>query len=76
MCTYSVAGMTNRLIFLSLIFINFATHVTSGYHFGQCRLFVVVWLLSHVQLYVTPWTAVHQASILHCLLEFAQIHAH
>ena len=47
--------------------------MTSDYHFGQWRLFVV-WSLSHVQLYVTPWTAVRQASILHSLLEFAQIH--
>ena len=26
-------------------------------------LFVAIWLLSHVQLFVTPWTAAHQASL-------------
>ena len=36
----------------------------------------VVQLLSCVQLFVTPWTAAHQASVLHYLLEFAQIHGH
>ena len=27
------------------------------------RGFVVVWLLSHVQLFATPWTAIYQASL-------------
>ena len=35
---------------------------------------VVVQSLSHVRLTVTPWTAARQASLLHCLQEFAQIH--
>ena len=35
----------------------------------------VVQLLNCVRLFVTPWTAAHQASWdLHCLLEFAQTH--
>ena len=38
---------------------------------------VVVQLLSHVQLFVTPWTAARQTPfVLHYLLEFAQIHVH
>ena len=39
-------------------------------------LVVAVQSLSHVQLFVTPWTAVCQASVLHYLSEFAQIHVH
>ena len=35
---------------------------------------VVVQLLSHVWLFVTPWTAAHQAPVLHYVPEFAQIH--
>ena len=35
-----------------------------------------VQLLSRVQLFVTPWTAAHQASIHHQLLELAQTHVH
>ena len=32
---------------------------------------------SHVQIFVTPWTAARQASlVLHHLLEFAQTHVH
>ena len=31
-------------------------------------------LLGHVHLFVTPWTAGFR--VLHCLLEFAQIHVH
>ena len=39
---------------------------------------VVVHSLSHVQLFVTPWTAAHQVSflVLHYLAEFAQTHVH
>ena len=38
----------------------------------------VVWLLSHVQFFVTPWTAAHQGSLssIHCLLELAQVHVY
>ena len=32
--------------------------------------------LSHVWLFVTPWTAAHQASLSLTLLEFAQVHVH
>ena len=39
-------------------------------------LVVAVQSLSHVQLFATPWTAVRQASVLHYLSEFAQIHVH
>ena len=35
-----------------------------------------VQLLSRVWLFVTPWTAAHQASIHHQLLELAQTHVH
>ena len=39
--------------------------------------FCTVQSLSHVQLFVTPWTAAHQASLsFTTLLEFAQIHVH
>ena len=38
--------------------------------------FVVVQSLSHVRLFASPWTAAHQASLLHHLLEVAQIHIH
>ena len=38
------------------------------------RSVVVVQLPSHVQLFVTPWTAAHQASL--SLPESAQIHVH
>ena len=37
-------------------------------------LYVGVQSLSHVWLFVTPWTAA--CRVLHCLLEFAQIHVH
>ena len=30
---------------------------------GTCWIFVVVYLLSHVWLFATPWTVVHQASL-------------
>ena len=33
---------------------------------------IVVQLLNYVQLFVTPWTAAHQASVLRYLSEFAQ----
>ena len=39
----------------------------------------VLQLLSHVQLFVTPWTATHQTSlsfVLYHLLEFAETHVH
>ena len=36
---------------------------------------IVVQLPSHVQLFVTPWTAAHQASLFH-LPKFAQVHVH
>ena len=40
-------------------------------------LFVVVQLLSHVQLFATPWTIVHQAPLSSSnLLEFPQTHVH
>ena len=35
---------------------------------------VVVQMLSHVWIFMTPWTAACQAPILHCLPEFAQTH--
>ena len=39
---------------------------------------LALWLLlfSHVQLFATPWSAACQASVLHHLPEFAQIHVH
>ena len=37
---------------------------------------VVVQLLSHLQLFVTPWTTACQVFILHHLLELAQTHVH
>ena len=37
---------------------------------------VVVQALSHVRLFLTPETAAHQSSGLHCLPEIAQIHVH
>ena len=38
---------------------------------------VIVQSLSHALLFVTPWTAAHQASpVLHYLPEFAQTHVH
>ena len=37
---------------------------------------VAVQLLSHVQLFVTPWTAAHQASLSSTVLEFAQTHVY
>ena len=41
------------------------------------KAFVVVQLLSHVQLFMTPWTAACQASVfLYYLPEFAQTHIH
>ena len=41
------------------------------------ELTLVVQLLSHVQLFVTPWTAAHQASLSFThLLEFAQTRVH
>ena len=38
--------------------------------------YVVVQLLSHVQLFVTPWTAALQASLSFTLPELAQTHVH
>ena len=39
--------------------------------------FSSVQLLSHVQLFVTPWTTAHQASLVHHqLLEFAEAPVH
>ena len=40
------------------------------------RVFVVVQSLSCVWLFVTPWTAAHQASLLPYLPEFAWVHVH
>ena len=42
----------------------------------SCRnnIFVVVQSLSHVWVFVTPWTV--GSSVLHCLPEFPQIHVH
>ena len=37
---------------------------------------VVVQSLSHVRLFVTPWTAACQDSVFHYLPEFAQTHVH
>ena len=37
---------------------------------------VVFQLLSHDQPFVTQWTAVHEAPVLHYLTEFAQTHVH
>ena len=49
------------------------THVT---HHCSFPPFVVVPLLSHVQLFATPWTAAHQASLFLTISEFAQTHVH
>ena len=43
---------------------------------GDSFPFESVQSLSCVQLFATPWTATCQASVLHCLPEFAQIHVH
>ena len=41
------------------------------------QVFLAVQSLSHVWLFVTPWTAAHQASlVLHDLLKLAQTHVH
>ena len=40
-----------------------------------CEVFVVQ-SLSHVQLFVTPWTAARQASLSFTILELAQTHVH
>ena len=46
-------------------------------HRPQLFIFFVVFpLLSHVQLFVVPWTAALQDSVLHYLPEFAQTHVH
>ena len=42
----------------------------------KATLSIVVQLLSHVRLFVTPWTAACQASVFHHLPEFAQTHVH
>ena len=39
-------------------------------------LAVIVQLLSHVQFFVTSWTAASGFPVLHYLLKFAQIHIH
>ena len=42
-----------------------------------CKIVVAVQSLNHVWLSATPWTALHQASlVLYYLLEFAQNHGH
>ena len=38
--------------------------------------FISVWLLSHVWLFATPWTAAHQSSLSITLPELAQTHVH
>ena len=38
--------------------------------------FVVIQSLNRVRLFASPWTAARQASHLHHLPEFAQIHVH
>ena len=43
--------------------------------YAKCLFVVVVQSPSHIQLFVTPWTAAHQASVLHFSPEFAQTHA-
>ena len=43
--------------------------------YANCLFVVVVQSPSHIQLFVTPWTAAHQASVLHFFPEFAQTHA-
>ena len=43
---------------------------------GDSFPFESVQSLSCVQLFATPWTATCQASVLHCLPEFAQTHVH
>ena len=48
-------------------------------HSGVCDILIVVdQLLSHVRLFVTPWTAALQASLSFTIFwrEFAQIHVH
>ena len=42
----------------------------------EYRLTVVVQLVSHVQLFATPWTAAHQPSLSLTIPQFAQIHVH
>ena len=32
-------------------------------HTGQIGSVAVIWVLSHVQLFVTPWTVAHQAPL-------------
>ena len=44
--------------------------------FAVPDIWFVIQLLSCVQLFVTPWTAAHQASCPHHLPEFAQTHVH
>ena len=40
-------------------------------------LLIIVQLLTHVQLFATPWTAAHQASLpVTTSQEFAQTHVH
>ena len=45
---------------------------------GSINCIVIIQLLSHVQLFVTPWTVCSRpgSPVLHYLLEFAQIHVH
>ena len=61
------------LLYLNTVIISQFTH-TSKY--VQMFIVVVGQLLSHIQLSAAPWTARHQASVLHNLPEFAQTHVH
>ena len=52
------------------------THIHVLKVFFNCgKIFVVVHLLSHVQLFETPWTEA-RFPVLHDLLGFAQTHVH
>ena len=44
--------------------------------FQHCLFLVVVQSLSHVQLFVTPWTAAHQASLSLVVSQITQTHVH
>ena len=51
---------------------------TSYFYYWVYSHAVAVWLLSHLQLFATPWTvcSIPGTSVFHYHLEFAQIHVH
>ena len=55
--------------------INVFNLIKDTYEIYGKPVIIVVQSLSCVQLW-TPWTAARQSPVLHCLLEFAQIHVH